>query len=248
MNWPTECAVVIPCRNESATVGALVGAVRRQLPSVLVVDDGSTDETAALAERAGAEVQRHSRPQGKGAALQNGWRSARQRGFKWALTLDGDGQHSPADIPAFLKCAERIPVELIVGNRMNQAGSMPPLRRWVNRWMSARISRMADQELPDSQCGFRLMRLEAWAALPIAATHFEIESEVLLAFALAGRRIEFVPIQVIYKMERSKIQPVRDTLRWFRWWRTARHLNSENTTPADSLVPLPKIGREFLDS
>lgn len=84
--------------------------------------------------------------------------------------------------------------------------------------MSKRISKAAGQPLPDSQCGFRLIFLEALATVPISARCFEIESDVLLGFARAGYRIEFVPIQVIYKAERSKIHPWSDTVRWFQWW------------------------------
>jgi len=99
---------------------------------------------------------------------------------------------------------------------------MPWVRRWVNRWMSRRISKAAGQEMPDSQCGFRLMNLEAWSRIPITASRFEVESEMLLKFARAGQVIRFVPIRVIYKNEKSKIHPLQDTVRWFRWWKRAR--------------------------
>ena len=105
---------------------------------------------------------------------------------------------------------------------MHAAEKMPRLRRFVNRWMSARISKLAERPLPDSQCGFRLINLDALARMTIATAHFEIESEVLLMFARAGREIQFVPIQVIYKREQSKIHPWRDSVRWFRWWRQTR--------------------------
>jgi glycosyltransferase involved in cell wall biosynthesis len=219
MNWPAECAVIIPCLNESATIESLVLAVRAQLPAVIVVDDGSGDGTSAVAARAGAEVVRHDRPLGKGAALQSGWSAARRHGFRWVLTMDGDGQHSAADIPVFLRCAEATGAELIVGNRMGNPAAMPLVRRWVNRWMSCQISRRAGRSLPDSQSGFRLIRLSALPATVRSTQHFEIESEVLLSMAREGRGIEFVPIQVIYKAERSKIHPLHDTLRWFRWFR-----------------------------
>ena len=218
-HWLADCAAIIPCLNEERAIGLLVPAVRRQVAAVFVVDDGSNDRTAAMAEQAGAEVLRHETTRGKGAALQSGWRRALDRGFKWALTMDGDGQHSPDDIPAFFSCADSVEVALVVGNRMARAGDMPLLRRFVNRWMSKQLSKVAGQPLPDSQCGFRLMQLDAWSALPIRATHFEIESDLLLAFLAAGERVEFIPIQVIYKDEQSKIHPVRDTVRWFRWWR-----------------------------
>ncbi|MBC8097597.1 MAG: glycosyltransferase family 2 protein [Akkermansiaceae bacterium] len=220
MNWRAECAVIVPCLNEGAAIGGLIQSIREGLPAVFVIDDASSDDTADNAARAGAEVLRQATNQGKGAALQAGWKWAADAGFKWVLTMDGDGQHLPADIPGFLDCAERTDSDLVVGNRMQNPAGMPWLRRKVNRWMSDRLSAIAQTPLPDSQCGFRLIRLEALAGLTVNAAHFEIESEVLLAFARANRRIAFVPIQVIYKSERSKIHPLRDTLRWLKWMRS----------------------------
>lgn len=222
MDWRAACAAVIPCLNEGKAIGPLVEALRCSLSTVVVIDDGSLDETATRAQAAGAVVLKHPVTLGKGAALQTGWTYAREHGYRWALMLDGDGQHSSQDMLAFFQCAERTSASLVVGNRMNQASRMPLLRRWANRWMSRQLSALAGQPLPDSQCGFRLMKLEDSTRLPILTRHFEIESEVLLAFAKAGLMIEFVPIQVIYKTEQSKIHPWRDTMRWLRWWRQAR--------------------------
>ena len=210
--------MVIPCLNEAESIERVVIAARRFVQSVFVIDDGSRDGTAAIAKRAGAEVLRHEFPCGKGAALQTGWAHAKKCGFQWALTMDGDGQHAVEDIPKFFEAVEQTGATLVAGNRMGHPQGMPRVRRFVNRWMSSRISALAGIRLPDSQCGFRLMNLETWAALPVKAAHFEIESDVLLAFARSGEAIEFVPIAVIYKEEQSKIHPVRDTMRWIRWW------------------------------
>jgi glycosyltransferase involved in cell wall biosynthesis len=239
MNRTTQCAAVIPCLNEAASVGEVVRSVRRLVPDVFVIDDGSSDDTGAVARNAGAEVLRHRTPRGKGAALQTGWERARRCGFKWALTMDGDGQHSCADIPKFFQSAEETGAQLIVGNRMDEPDGMPRVRRFVNRWMSERISRLAGISLPDSQCGFRLMNLEPWAALGESAAHFEIESDVLLAFARRGCVIEFVPIETIYKSEQSKIHPVRDTVRWLRWWwRSQRYPGAVKPLPR-RVLPVP---------
>lgn len=218
MNWSLECVVVIPCLNEGKTIGGLVKAIRRFLPEVLVVDDGSSDATSELAREQGAEVIRRDQPSGKGAALQLGCRTAREHGATWVLTMDGDGQHSPEDIPLFLNAALSEQARLVIGNRMSQTNRMPWLRRKVNAWMSARLSRAAGLFVPDSQCGFRLIHLESLHTLQIQTTHFEIESEVLLGFAARRFKIAFVPIQTIYGAEHSKINPVSDTLRWLRWW------------------------------
>lgn len=216
-SWAARCAVVIPCFDEAAALGRVVRAVREFLPKVIVVDDGSTDGTTGAALAVGAEVMRHGSRRGKGAALQTGFRRARELGFDWVLTMDGDGQHDAADIRVLLQHAEESGVPLVVGNRMPGAAAMPLVRRQVNRVMSACISRRAGVSLPDTQCGFRLMRLAEWSALALDARHFVYESELLLAWCRAGHRVGFVPVRVIYEGAASRIAPVRDTVRWLRW-------------------------------
>ena len=213
------CVAVITCLNEARTIAPLVAAVGRFLPSVIVVDDGSTDGSSSLASGAGAEVIAHRRNLGKGTALKTGLSRARQRGFEWAVLLDGDGQHAPGDLPAFWRCAQQTGALLVVGNRMHDAKAIPWLRRQVNHWMSRQLSRRAGRCLPDTQCGFRLVHLETWATMPLSTEHFEIESEMLMVFLAAGHRVEFVPIRVIGRGHRSHIRPVADTLRWWKWWR-----------------------------
>lgn len=225
LNWDSACAAVLPCLNEAGTIANLVAGVRAYLPSVVVVDDGSTDGTAELAVRSGAEVLRHVRSLGKGAALAAGWRRCAERGFSWVLTLDGDGQHSPSDIPSFFRCAVQSDARLIVGNRMSAPAHMPGIRLWVNRWMSRRISRLLGAELPDTQCGFRLIHLATLTGLQLRSQSFEIESEMIVAFVRAAYAVKFVPVQSIYTTEQSKIHVWRDTRRWFHWWLQARREN-----------------------
>jgi glycosyltransferase involved in cell wall biosynthesis len=222
VNWAEQCVVVIPCLNEASRIGNLVKSIRSRLPLVLVVDDGSRDGTGKVGAEAGARVLRHEVSLGKGAALQDGWKLAAAWGARWVLSLDGDGQHAPEDIPLFLEAAEKTGAALIVGNRMDRPGVMPWVRSLTNRFMSWKLSRLAGCALPDTQCGYRLMYLDAWSALNLKTAHFEFESELLIAMARAGFRIEFIPIQVIYGDERSKIHPLRDTWRWFRWLRRWR--------------------------
>jgi glycosyltransferase involved in cell wall biosynthesis len=215
----TSCAVVIPCFNEGGTIAALVAEVQRQVSAVIVVDDGSSDDTAAQAGCAGATVIVHDRNRGKGAALRTGLTRAMREGFEWAATMDGDGQHAPDDLPALWRRAEESGASLVVGDRMHAAEAMPWVRRRVNFWMSRKLSQRAGQRLPDTQSGFRLIHLQSWAALSLRAERFEVESEMLMAFAAAGHPVAFAPIRVIAAQRNSRIRPVRDTLRWWKWWR-----------------------------
>ncbi len=222
MDWNQRCAVIIPCFNEALHLGRVVEKARQHLATVIVVDDGSTDATVETARRSGAMVLSLPKNSGKGIALRHGWQQARQLGCNWALMLDGDGQHDAQEIPNFFKQAEQSGAALIVGNRMQNPEAMPVIRRWVNRWMSRRISHLTGAELPDSQCGFRLARLDTLLALSLHGNRFEIESAMLTSFLAAGEKVEFVPVRCIYEREASKINPLTDTFRWLRWRLTQR--------------------------
>lgn len=232
-------AAVIPCLNEARTIARVVAAVRSHVPMVIVVDDGSTDATAGEAASAGAVVVRHNTPQGKGAALATGWSRAAADGFTWVLLLDGDDQHAPGDIPGFFDAAARTGARLVVGNRFAHPAPMPWTRRLTNRWMSARLSRLAGVPLPDSQCGFRLAEVAALTGLRLQARNYQIESEMVVAFARAGHRVEFVPIEVRYGGERSKIAPLRDGWRWWLWYREARRQPRRGMSPVQGIKRPP---------
>ena len=119
---------------------------------------------------------------------------------------------------------------------MHNAEAIPWLRRQVNRWMSRKLSRRAGRSLPDTQCGFRLIHLETWAALPLNTERFEVESEMLMVFLAAGHRVEFVPIRVIRSGRRSHIRPVADSLRWWKWWRSLAAGSTSTGDPAGSRI------------
>jgi len=212
----------LPCFNEAEALPGLVAGLKARVPSIYVVDDGSTDSTATVAAAAGAQVLKHDRNFGKGRALRTGFAALQARGFAWVLVMDGDGQHAPSDVSGFFACAERTGAPLVIGNRMGNARRMPIVRRIVNWWMTARLSKLTGCPLADSQCGFRLIHLESLSKLPLQADHFETESELLVQWALAGLPVEFVPIQVIYHRGGSKIHPLVDTWRWLRWWLAQR--------------------------
>jgi glycosyltransferase involved in cell wall biosynthesis len=240
IDWSRRCAAVISCFNEAERIGAVVTQIRRHLVHVLVVDDGSIDDTANVARKHGASVVRLSRNAGKGAALRRGWQWAREQGFASVLMLDGDGQHAPDDAPSFFECAERTGAKLVIGNRMNRPEAMPRLRREVNIWMSRRISDLTGMTLPDSQCGFRWAELESLHGLELATQHFEIESEMLAAFLAAGHRVEFVPVQTIYHAGQSRIRPIPDAWRWWLWYCARRKTSFRRASATAPLWTRPQ--------
>jgi len=202
------CAlVIIPARNEAATIARVVRGCRRAGFNVRVIDDASTDETAFFATQVGAEVFTLTGPHhGKTAALQSALVQL-PASVEWLFFLDGDGQHDPADLDRFWSARNQ--ADLLVGNRFPEAAKIPLLRRWTNRTMSALLDR---SRIVDSQCGFRLVR-RAWLGswLP-AGHHFQFETEMALLAATRPCRVINLPIAAIYDREESKIVPWRDAV------------------------------------
>jgi len=223
---------VIPCLNEARHIGDVVAGVRRHLSHVIVVDDGSSDDTVAQAAAAGARVIRHTSPRGKGCALASGLSYAAEAGAVWALCLDGDGQHACEDIPTFLDAAQHSGAALIIGNRFADRPRMPLIRRSINRLMSSLIGTLVGRDIPDSQCGFRVIPLDLWRRLNLGSRRFEIESEMIVASLRCGSRIEFVPVRAVYGNETSKIAPIRDGWRWLQWYANALK-HRKTITPTD---------------
>lgn len=210
--------VVIPCKNVEATVGPLIGKIRAidAALDVLVVDDGSTDDTGREAREAGAAVLRHDVNRGKGAALRTGFDHAVARGYDALITMDGDLQHDPAAIPAFRRALETGSSDVVIGTRMRAVGDMPGIRIWTNRTTSRVVSRLAGQHIPDSQSGYRIMRTSVVRGLPLVTSRYDTESEILIRAARRGARIGSIPIESIYGDGVSHINPVIDTLRFLR--------------------------------
>ena len=210
-----RCCVLVPAFNEEGRIGPVVTEIQKYVPDVAVVDDGSSDRTAQEAEQAGAMVVRHSQNQGKGVALNTGFDHMRDAGFDVVITMDADGQHAAADLPAFLEAYVRTGIPVLVGNRMSSAAAMPRVRRVTNMIMSWLLSREMGQYVPDTQCGFRLYRCDVIPFVAAESKRFAAESEILLHIAARGIRIGAVPIATIYTPGReSKIRPVRDTVRF----------------------------------
>ena len=207
---------LIPGFNVAGLIGPLVRQVRPYVPEVVVVDDGSRDGTGEEAKRSGATVLRHPKNLGKGKALQTGFQYVLKQETEGCLILDGDGQHSPEDIPTFLKAASD-GADIILGKRMERPEQMPFIRRWTNRFMSYLISKLLGEDIPDSQCGFRFIRFEVLSKLNLEASKFEIDSEILIEAHRRHFRIVSVPIQTLYHGEKSSIRPLRDTWRFVRF-------------------------------
>jgi len=191
-----EVAALIPALDCEATIGAVVRGTLAHLSRVLVVDDGSSDRTADAAKAAGAEVLRQPANRGKGAALRAGLRALSERGATHALTLDGDGQHLPEEIPLLLRASAEAPRALVLGARQHQPGSLPRIRVFGNRFANRWVRIACGKQLEDTQSGFRLYPIDDTLALGCRAHRFAFETEVVIRAARAGLPIRSVPVRV----------------------------------------------------
>jgi len=209
--------IVIPVYNEARNIGEIVKNVKARGYEIVVINDGSADDSSAIAKRQGAVVIDHLEKQGKGVSLRDGFAYAVQKGFDGVIAMDGDGQHHVDDLESFVQKARQDPRSVISGNRMLSCRHMPLLRRLVNRFMSLMISSICHQPIPDSQCGFRFIGVDVLKALDLTSSDFEIETEVLIKSSRHGFKIYSVPVQTIYRDELSKINPFIDTIRFFKY-------------------------------
>jgi glycosyltransferase involved in cell wall biosynthesis len=212
--------VIIPCKNLEHEVGDVVrGVFDLDLGlDVVVINDGSTDGTSEAARAVGSHVLEHEVNQGKGAALKTGFEYAVEKGYDAVITMDGDGQHDPSAIPDFLDAVEELDADVIIGTRMHAVGDMPKLRIWTNRTTSRVVSFLARQNIPDSQSGYRLIKVKVLRDIvkSFVTTKYDTESELLIRAARRGYRTAAVGIKSIYTGTVSHINPFIDTLRFLR--------------------------------
>lgn len=201
----SEILGIIPAYNESKRISPIIIGTLNHLP-VLVVDDGSSDGTAQMAEKSGAQILCLSPNQGKGAALKSGFQHALNAGFEAVLTLDADGQHDPDDIPGFVATYRHGNPDLIIGER--DFSQIPPIRRLANtigRWS---FSWAVGEPIRDNQSGYRLISHRMMEAmLESDETGFEFEVEMIVVCIQRGFSLAWVPIRTIYTGESSHINP-----------------------------------------
>ncbi len=216
----SDVVAVIPAYQAAPTLDSVVRATAEHLP-VLVVDDGSTDDTSAVAEAAGAEVLRQEPNQGKGAALRRGFRHALEDGATAVLTLDADGQHDPACAPDFLAAWRERGAPLIIGRR--DFSQMPLSRRVANNLGTQTFSWAVGRHIADNQSGYRLIARPLLPHLLRSAEDgFEFEVEMITDAIRAGLDIDWVPIPTIYEDAGSHISPLSHVTNFLRVARTAR--------------------------
>lgn len=209
--------VIIPAYNSASTLAPLLANIRDFVENIIVVNDGSDDETFEIARSAGAIVIGHEKNMGKGKAVRSGFARALEGDYDSIITMDSDGQHRPEFIPSFLAAFRDSDADLIIGSRKSDLADMPWDRRFSNWMTSHLLSALLRTQIEDSQCGFRLYRRNFIMAVEFESDRFEIETEAIIKAVQRGYKIKFIPIKVNYGAGfPTNINPFIDTWRWCR--------------------------------
>lgn len=213
---PSWLWAVVPVFNEARTLGPVVAGLRAYCP-VVVVDDASTDGSAAVARAAGAAaIVRHPARRGKGAALRTGFAVALRRGAHAVATLDGDGQHDPEDLPCLARAARAAPDALVLGDRLAAPGgdAIPLARRLAIRAADRVLRAVLRCAVSDSQCGYRVYPATFLRQTLLREEGFVLETEALVRASRSGFRLVSVPIRRIYPPgRRSRFRAIGDAVR-----------------------------------
>ncbi len=212
-------AVVIPSYNHGKTLGTVIDQVRGHISDVIVVDDGSTDETGrVLREKNVTAAIHHERNFGKGVALRAGFKKALELGYSHVITMDADGQHFSEDIPSFVEKIHASPETLWIGNRSIPVGDTPqPGKSRFGKDFGAFWYRFhTGKKIQDTQCGFRAYPLSWTMALPCRGSRYEYEIEVLVRATWAGIQVRELPIRLFYHPAQQRVSHFRPAIDFLR--------------------------------
>lgn len=205
-----KCAVVIPTYNNAGTISQVIADVKRFSSDIIVVNDGSTDGTSEiLLAIKNIRVIAYSKNRGKGYAIKLGLRKAYEWGFRYAITIDSDGQHYADDIPVFIRRIEQVPDSLLIGARNLSADNMPAKNTFANKFSNFWYWVETGRTLSDTQSGYRLYPLEKLQKIRFVTRRYEFEVEIIVRAAWQGINVENVPVKVYYAPDGQRVSHFR---------------------------------------
>jgi glycosyltransferase involved in cell wall biosynthesis len=214
--------VIIPAYQVAPYLADVINNTRKYIPDILVIDDGSTDDTYDIALAAEATIIRHETNRGKGVALKTGFEYAIKHNYDAIITIDGDGQHDPKYIPDFIAAYSKAAesghlLGMLIGSRIADKAYMPFQRRCSNYLTSSILSRLLHLNIEDSQSGYRLISAALLKQVNLRSARYQLETEIIIKAVRAGFAIDFVPIKVIYGAHfPTSIHGWADTFRWIK--------------------------------
>lgn len=199
--------IIIPTYNNKGTIMQVIQSVAEYCDDIFVVCDGPTDGTLELVKQSAIPINvvEYQPNKGKGTALVTGFREALKRGFRYAITLDSDGQHYPSDIPAFVEAITEHPDALIIGSRGLKHDNMPQKNTFANKFSNFWFTVQTAKKLPDTQTGFRLYPLQKMGKMHIITSRYEAELELLVRSAWRNINIIPIPINVYYPPQEERV-------------------------------------------
>jgi glycosyltransferase involved in cell wall biosynthesis len=209
-----KIAIVIPAYNEEKVIGDTIDKIAFDKKDIVVVDDGSSDDTSTIAKERGTVVLRHNTNLGKGRAHKTAFQYALKSGYDWVITMDADGQHNPDEISLFINAMKNNKGDIIIGERNLCLRTMPFIRFMVNLLTSFIVSILCEKRIKDSQSGFRAIKRDVLLNVPLSTNNFQTESEIIVKAVRMRYKVASIPISVIYRNEKSYINPIIDTLRF----------------------------------
>jgi len=220
------CAI-IPAYNEAAHLKSVITGIANFGIDIYLIDDGSSDNTRKIAENSPVNLICHDKNLGKGRSLRDGFNSALQSDYELFITIDGDGQHDPDEIPGFLRMMENENFDIVAGNRMSNADNMPKKRFKVNTYASRIMSNLCRQNMPDPLCGYRLIQRKVLEELELNCNGFNIVNEIVIKAARKDFKIGHLEIKCLYGKEKSHIRPLRDL---YYFIKLVREINKNETS------------------
>jgi len=210
-----KICILIPAYNAQETLGSVLRKVEPLKIDIIVVDDGSSDETKRVSPEMGVHLLSHPVNLGKGAALRTGFQYILQKDYEVVITLDADGQHNPSEIPFLLRIFQNVKPDILIASRAAEFGKMTFLRRFWNRLGVKAVARLCHSDITDSQSGFRLIRTSLLKEVNLSTSRFETELELLIKACKKGFSVLSIPIntQKVDGTSSTHFRPVADTWR-----------------------------------